>query len=1052
MGSVQVWHGASTALADGLGAWMAHRGADPFVRDIVCVPGRGIERWLAQSLSARFGICAGVDFPRLQTLTDTVLATNLPAGADGRPHDPWAPGALVWSVLDHLDAVADRPECEVLRRHLDAEHTRRFVVAERAAQRLHRYARIRPTLVQAWTRGEDVDALGRPLSEIDRWQAFLWRELGDALEAPDPATRMASLPGDLSDPTVVDLPDRLAVFGPTDLTAADIAVLDALGQHREVSLWLPHPSPELWEEAEPAQDASHLAPTRNPLLERVGHEARTTPVLLARSGWACSPVSEDPPPPTSLLQRLQTSVRRNEPFEAADVDPSDDSVTFHRCHGPDRQVEILREVLLGLLTDDPTLEPRDIVVQCPAIDTWAPLLHAAFTPPPEGATHPGQSLPVHLADRSLREANPVLEVVSALLHLAVGRASRSELLDLCSSAPVAHRFGWDNEGQIDELTDLVDRAVVRWGVDEAFRSGFRLTHGQGTWAHAADRLTVSLLRGEDDEHFAGPAVPVADIEPSSAGLIGRFAEFVDRVAGFVHAAQEQWTLPEWIDLCHRIIDGLAAAPPLDRWQIGHAHGVLADISDASNRTPTATMSAADMLALLHDAFSGRRIRTSFGTGAITVCTLEPMRTVPHRAVILLGLDDGVFPRVRRNDGDDLLLAAPQLGDPDPRAADRQSFLDAVLAASERLVVIHSGFDERTNQPVAPAPPVQDLLDACVACGASQENITRRHPLQSHGESDLIAPAFSFDRHALDAARACRAPERLPAHAPFASTRLAPMAGSDDIVAVDLADLQQFFKDPTTHLLRSRGGLDTWRTEPPSEQLPLESDPLQRWHIRTRVLRAARNDVDPVAVRDVERRRGDVPPGELGTNAIDDAVRHAGRTLRHIERWATGDATSLTGAVTIGRFEVFGTVGQIHDRCIVDASASRVTGARRIAAWIKLLALTAWQPTPWEAVVISAHGSVRLGPVAESTARAVLQDLLRIHWRGMHEPLLWTPGLATEFLAEEQLTWDTRRMEYERSPGLQCFVAASGDLTVTDDFQKTTTQVFEPLERHERPLG
>ena len=43
-----------------------------------------------------------------------------------------------------------------------------------------------------------------------------------------------------------------------------------------------------------------------------------------------------------------------------------------------RQVDVLREVLLGLLDDDPTLEPRDILVMCPDVETYAPLIVAGF--------------------------------------------------------------------------------------------------------------------------------------------------------------------------------------------------------------------------------------------------------------------------------------------------------------------------------------------------------------------------------------------------------------------------------------------------------------------------------------------------------------------------------------------------------------------------------------------------------------------------------------------------------------------------------------------------
>lgn len=79
----------------------------------------------------------------------------------------------------------------------------------------------------------------------------------------------------------------------------------------------------------------------------------------------------------------------------------------HACHGPARQVDVLREVLLGLLADDPTLEPRDILVMCPDIDTYAPLINADFglgdmLP----GVHPAHRLRMRLADRALVQTNP----------------------------------------------------------------------------------------------------------------------------------------------------------------------------------------------------------------------------------------------------------------------------------------------------------------------------------------------------------------------------------------------------------------------------------------------------------------------------------------------------------------------------------------------------------------------------------------------------------------------------------------------------------------------
>ena len=60
------------------------------------------------------------------------------------------------------------------------------------------------------------------------------------------------------------------------------------------------------------------------------------------------------------------------------LDPSDRSVQVHACHGRARQVEVLRDAILHLLAEDPTLEPRDVIVMCPDIETFAPLIQATF--------------------------------------------------------------------------------------------------------------------------------------------------------------------------------------------------------------------------------------------------------------------------------------------------------------------------------------------------------------------------------------------------------------------------------------------------------------------------------------------------------------------------------------------------------------------------------------------------------------------------------------------------------------------------------------------------
>ena len=47
------------------------------------------------------------------------------------------------------------------------------------------------------------------------------------------------------------------------------------------------------------------------------------------------------------------------------LEPSDRSLQVHACHGRARQVEVVRDAILHLLEQDPSLEPRDVIVDVP---------------------------------------------------------------------------------------------------------------------------------------------------------------------------------------------------------------------------------------------------------------------------------------------------------------------------------------------------------------------------------------------------------------------------------------------------------------------------------------------------------------------------------------------------------------------------------------------------------------------------------------------------------------------------------------------------------------
>ncbi len=253
-------------LVSMLGDLVADPLPDPMMPEVISVPTRGIERWLTQRLSAQLGASEGrarrcLRQHRLPVSRDRWWAARWRWPTDADPEaDPWAPQRAVWPLIEVVEEHFDEPWLAPLAEHMSnsatAEGSRRFSSIRHMADLFDRYAVHRPDMLQRW-------AAGSPQLEESSWQVDLWRLLRERIGRPSPADRLVDACTRLrEEPTLLDLPPRLSLFGLTRLPASYLDVLEAIGAGRDVHLFLLHPSPALWDRLRALRRATSRAVLR----------------------------------------------------------------------------------------------------------------------------------------------------------------------------------------------------------------------------------------------------------------------------------------------------------------------------------------------------------------------------------------------------------------------------------------------------------------------------------------------------------------------------------------------------------------------------------------------------------------------------------------------------------------------------------------------------------------------------------------------------------------------------------------------------------------------
>ena len=969
---------------------------DPFAPDILVVPGIGVADWIQEQLSLKFGprgIVANTKFWLPNEFNAIVSAS-----ADYGVKKPDAT-SLQWVVFEYLsnkaaEGIEPAPGFMLAKRKLS--------FAKRVAELFDTYSVHRPEMILDWNAGKDTDGAA-PLSDHQKWQPILWRELQSMIGASESTSGSKA-----SSLIEADWQrGRVTFFGLESFSRAKVQLLQDVRDHRDLQIL--HLSPidgvistfrtEDFIVGDRRRGQDLTTRVSNPLLRSWSRTALECAALLSTVANTAKSIATTHS--GTVLGALQKSLSEDTALISEDksddlLKQSDGSVQIHLCHGATRQVEVMRDALLHIMKADPSIRPRDILVLCTDLEKYSSLIEPVMG---AGLGPDQKKLPVSIVDRTNATATPVAVTIDTVLALAAGRCSVMEVLEAISLEPIRLKFGFD-EDELQAISGWVNQLNVKWGIDSQHRTAWKYSSEfeDGTWQLAVDRLTAGMMIQSEsiEEHFPSVAV-FDDISGSNIETVGKLFAFHNALKVVQQFAKTSHVASEWASSLGTIIETFVAVPHEEKQHVIGASRVVSQLDLASAVAPTAQFSLPEFREHVAENMPAIRGSALKWADVVRVASPNRLRGVSAKVVAILGFDDDAF-RGRNSSGDDILASDPRIGERDPRADERLGLLTTIHSASEHLVITCNGHDVNKNTIIPLAVPMEELKDAIALAIstipkasrgnrpvfinhsrqlADRANVALNSDAPEKNVQSLIGDgnAWTFDHAAVGvvAQIANLAITGGQDGAEFGYPVLPPPIEKEIRTEVELKDFHEAIRRPVDVFINQRLGIVLPGDDEASEdELPLWPNPLAYSEIGRELLNAIQNGETADQWKKRKHLSGGLPLGQLAETVwtqIEDEVRaiiDAAGSLLARKPIPTAVSLSLAdeelATIDGGALRVVDSVS-VNGDTVLAMNFSTWNRRMRVLPWLQIAALTLEDPeTLWKAVIIAK------APKVKSTAK------------------------------------------------------------------------------------
>ncbi|MFI4819081.1 MAG: exodeoxyribonuclease V subunit gamma [Enterobacterales bacterium] len=722
---------------------------DPLKPEIIVVKNNNISKWIKIKLSKQLSICSNIKFMTISKFIWKMISNLLNKNKNEYIFNQ---SIMTWKIMSLIPNIKDDKYFLKIKLFLNNNDIlKKFKFSNKLSYIFNQYLIYRPDWLKCWIKGKLINGL----NEDQIWQSLLWRKLIKnklnynklILKNYENFNNIKKII-EKENKKDINLPNRAFIFGISSLPPIYIKLLELLGNYMDIHNMFINPCKYYWGDIEDfnffeklfnkyiKKDNKINSLTKkikknslflnyinkpnlgNYLLSSYGNKCKEYIFLISNLNRIIEINAFIKPVKNNILNLIKKDILflKNYSFHNKKkiynkkilkriIKIKDYSININACSSYYKEIEILYDKLLLIMSKDLTLKPQDIIVMATDINNYIPSIKSIF-----GNYNLKNNLPFYISDIISKKINIISKAFIKLLDLPFMKLSSKEILKFLEVKSISYKFNINNK-EIDILKKWIFESGIKLDLDEEKNNQLiSNVNNFNTWNFGLNRMFLGYSM-KSKYGYWNKILPYDKTYGLSSILLGNFYNLISNLKYFKKILLKPKKIKYWFSISEKIISSFFCSTSYKE------ENVLMTIKSKWKKVLKYCLKSKfkEKISIklikeeLFNKLKKEKIINNFLFGKINFCNLKSMSSINFRIVCILGINDNIVKYNDYKNNFNLIYKHPRIGDKKIENY-KYLFLESIMSSKEIFYVSFIGNNIKNNNINTPSMFINELID------------------------------------------------------------------------------------------------------------------------------------------------------------------------------------------------------------------------------------------------------------------------------------------------------------------------------------------------------